>query len=137
MIVAGNRKTTEEERLILEHFRAAEGSDDEAANATRRRSSTSKAPADSARANSKDSARPSRVAMYEARESASADLFAARASIMAERELPLEQRDKDAAPQAAVQAHSSVRAAEDAAFVAMDAGYVGPSHTCAVTSPVL
>lgn len=116
---AANRKTTEEERLIFEHFKAAEGSDDDATNA-----SNSRAHADSARAHSVHAGQQHRTTMYEAREAGSADLFAARASIMAERELPLEQRDKDAAPQVAVQSHSSVRAAEEAAFVEMDAGYV-------------
>lgn len=119
---------TEEERLILEHFKATESSENDTVNATRSNPSKSRAPADSTRASSQHAAQPSRVAMYEAREAASADLFAARASIMAERQLPLAQRDKDAAPQVAVQPHSSVRAAEEAAFVEMEAGCAAAHH---------
>lgn len=110
----------------MEHFHAVEGEDDGAAagggNSTRRKATTASAlrqPADSARTHSTDQ---NRITMYEAREAASADLFAVRASMMAERELPLEKRHKDAAPQVAVQSQSSVRAAEEAAFVEMEAG---------------
>jgi hypothetical protein len=112
---AGNRKTTEDERLILEHFKAAEGDAD--ATKAIHKNAASAAQAHSAQ----HAAQRSRITMYEAREAASADLFAARASLMAEREKPLEQRDRDAAPLAAV--HSSIRAAEEAAFKAMEARY--------------
>jgi monomeric isocitrate dehydrogenase len=121
---AGNRKKTEEERLILEHFESVEGSDVEemgpAANAKRRRPLATSEALDSSHAHS---TQLNRIKMYEAKGAASADLFAARASSMAEKEIPLEMRDRDGTSQVVVKSQSSIRAAEEAAFVEMDARY--------------
>lgn len=124
MVTAGNRKTTEQEQLILEHFKETQASDDDDDVPAKARKRKTPSALQDPRGSAGVHATHDQVAMYEARDIASADLFVARATVREQREMPLEQRDKDAAPQATVPAHVSIREAEEAAFTAMDAGCV-------------